>query len=131
MIRTTLTIGPRTGFWTNGEAAIWMRRIGAHVYHFYATPDFVQVSYTYQGAAADEVHRVPRPVVTGLSAAERAARALHATCDRVTCDGCDDQFDECEARYRDQFDAFLCGDCHAGRADQAEAEAAWRAYQYA
>ncbi len=64
------------------------------------------------------------------SEAALAAAALHARCDRRQCEDCDDDFDECEARWRDDHDAYLCGDCDAWRSVQAEDDAAWRARAY-
>jgi NAD-dependent SIR2 family protein deacetylase len=58
------------------------------------------------------------------------AAQLHANCGRARCEDCTEDFDECEARHRDEDDAVLCDDCHAGRTVHAEDEAAWRAYAY-
>jgi hypothetical protein len=76
-------------------------------------------------AAAVEEEPTPAPSPTA-----RAAAARHGKCERRDCEDCGDDFDECEAKHRDEFDAVLCEDCVDGRRTAAEDEANYRAYAY-
>jgi hypothetical protein len=76
----------------------------------------------------DEAAKAWLPVHRFHSYAE--ADGKHARCERRVCEDCDGDGDECEVRFRDEYDAVLCGDCLSGRQTADEDAAAWRSHAY-
>lgn len=54
----------------------------------------------------------------------------HAACERRDCEECPDSFDEGDVPFRDEYNAYLCNDCHADRTLEEADRIEWYHYAY-